>query len=39
VRNFAKLVSECNSRNGQNDCNSSDGWRLFPTTFSTTRLL
>jgi hypothetical protein len=25
VRNFAKLVSECNSRNGQNDCNSSDG--------------
>jgi hypothetical protein len=25
VRNFAKLVSECNSRNGQNDCNSSGG--------------
>jgi len=22
VRNFAKLVSECNSRNGQDDCNS-----------------
>jgi len=24
VRNFAKLVSECNSRNGQDDCNSAD---------------
>lgn len=25
VRNFAKLVSECNSRNGQDDCSSSVG--------------
>jgi hypothetical protein len=25
VRNFAKLVSECNTRNGQDDCNSSVG--------------
>ena len=25
VRNFAKLVSECNSRNGQEDCSSSAG--------------
>ena len=24
VRNFAKMVSECNSQNGQGDCNASD---------------